>query len=272
MQNLAHSAELIYAYTAVKQHFRDARAAVAVDAFLYFEEGNNKAALGPDLLVTLDHELKGSKTYQTWVEGRLPDFILEVVSPSSVENDKKLKKEAYEQLGVREYFVYDPDGVDFEERVLGYQLDAGTRAYGDPLDVQPDGSVKSAVLNLSLRYEDSHLIIQNTETGEDYRPSEELRREIQQLRRARAADRAKAQAEARRRMRAEAAAQAEARRRMRAESEAQAEARRRMRAESEAQAEARRRRRAEAESEARAMENRRLQQQLAQLLERSSNR
>ncbi len=178
LQNLKHSAQLLYASQAIEQHFRDARAAVAVDAPLYWEQGNNRAVLAPDLMVTLDHELQGDRTYQSWIEGRLPDFVLEVVSPSSADNDKKLKKEVYERLGIPEYFLYDPDASQPAQRLLGYRLDERSGQYGAPLRPGRDGALQTPALGVSLRAQGSRLIIRNTATGEDYQPSPEVRRQL----------------------------------------------------------------------------------------------
>lgn len=180
-QNFKHSADLLYAAEAVKRHLGTSRYVLAVDVFFYFREGDNKASLGPDLLVTLDHEFKGSGTYQTWVEGRLPDFILEVVSPSSVTNDKKLKKGAYERLGIKEYFLYDPDTEQSRSPVKGYRLNDQTRRYGRALKPGKDGSVRSLELGVSLRVEGSALVVRNTKTGEDYLPSERIGEQVKQV-------------------------------------------------------------------------------------------
>ena len=193
MQNFQHSDDLMYIAESVKRHLRDVQAAVVVDVFLYFKEGDNTASLGPDMSVTLDHKLKGRRTYQTWVEGRVPDFILEVVSPSSVTNDKKLKKDAYERLGVKEYFLYDPDVKQRLVPVTGYQLHDKTRKYGRALERDRDGSVTSPGLGVSLRVEGSRLFVRNTETGQDYLRSAEAERHLEQTKAK--AERAEAKAE-----------------------------------------------------------------------------
>ncbi len=182
LQNFTHSEQLVYASEALRRHFHSARVALAVDAALYWEQGNNRAVLAPDLMVTLNHELQGDKTYQSWIEGRLPDFVLEVVSPSSTDNDKKLKKSAYERLGIPEYFLYDPDADQPAERLLGYRLDKRSGQYGAPLQPGSDGAVETPALGVSLRAEGSRLIIRNTATGEDYRPSPELQRRFGEVR------------------------------------------------------------------------------------------
>ncbi len=186
LQHITHSAQLISASEAIKQHFRDARVLVAVDPPLYWEEGNNRAVLAPDLMVTLDHELQGDRrTYQTWIEGRLPDFVLEVVSPASADDDKKLQMGTYEQLGIPEYFLYDPDASEPAERLLGYRLDQRTDKYGAPLQPGSDGALETPALGVSLRAEGARLIIRNTATGEDYLTGAALQRRLDEVRRQR---------------------------------------------------------------------------------------
>ncbi|MDE0105173.1 MAG: Uma2 family endonuclease [Bryobacterales bacterium] len=179
LQNAKHNAELLYAGQAVEQHLRDAPSTVLTDVAFYFKEGDNKAVLAPDLSVTLDHEFTGPKTYKTWVEGRLPDFILEVVSPSSATNDKKLKKGTYELLGIREYFVYDPDAEQPWVAVQGYRLDEETKKYGQALKRDKRGAVRSRALGVSLRAEGSRLVVRNTRTGEDYVPTGKVRKRLE---------------------------------------------------------------------------------------------
>ena len=179
LQNAKHNAELLYAGQAVEQHLRDAPSTVLTDVAFYYEEGDNKALLAPDLSVTLDHEFTGPKTYKTWVEGRLPDFILEVVSPSSVTNDKKLKKGTYERLGIQEYFVYNPDAERPSVAVHGYRLDEETNKYGRALRRGRRGAVRSRVLGVSLRAEGSRLVVRNTRTGEDYVPTGKVRKRLE---------------------------------------------------------------------------------------------
>jgi len=66
---------------------------------------------GPDFFVALD--VDGTKERQGWVvweeEGRYPDAIVELMSPSTARQDTGKKKDIYEQIfRTRDYFVYDP--------------------------------------------------------------------------------------------------------------------------------------------------------------------
>ena len=46
--------------------------------------------------------------YRTWVQGKPPDFVLEVASPSTSRNDETTKRNIYAGMGVPEYWRYDP--------------------------------------------------------------------------------------------------------------------------------------------------------------------
>jgi Uma2 family endonuclease len=50
---------------------------------------------------------KQPKAGDKYFEG-VPDLIIEVISPSSVRTDRYIKFAAYEQVGVREYWLVDP--------------------------------------------------------------------------------------------------------------------------------------------------------------------
>lgn len=57
----------------------------------------------PDLFVVCDNkfELVGNNIVA------IPDFVLEIVSPSSIKIDNNIKKELYIQKGVKEYWIVD---------------------------------------------------------------------------------------------------------------------------------------------------------------------
>lgn len=65
----------------------------------------------PDLVVVLN--AKKTIITPTKIKGT-PDLIVEILSPSSQENDRTLKRELYQRSGVREYWIVDP----FEHSLL----------------------------------------------------------------------------------------------------------------------------------------------------------
>lgn len=77
-------------------------------------EGDEKNVVQPDLLIVCDP----SKLRPNSLRGA-PDFVLEVISPGSKRHELLRKRRLYEQSGVREYWVYEP------EEVLLYRFGAG---------------------------------------------------------------------------------------------------------------------------------------------------
>ena len=71
-----------------------------VDVYL---DRDDKTCVIPDLIIVCDR----NKLFLKGVKGA-PDFILEVVSPSSARRDKVIKASKYMESGVREYWVVDP--------------------------------------------------------------------------------------------------------------------------------------------------------------------
>lgn len=50
-----------------------------------------------------------------------PDLIIEILSPSTIENDRIIKKQVYEKFGVKEYWIVDPE----QETIEGWTLKQG---------------------------------------------------------------------------------------------------------------------------------------------------
>ncbi|HNV69850.1 MAG TPA: Uma2 family endonuclease [Candidatus Ozemobacteraceae bacterium] len=63
-----------------------------------------KTVLQPDVLVVCDP----SKITRRGIRGG-PDFVIEVLSPSSASRDQIRKRRLYERFGVKEYWVVDPE-------------------------------------------------------------------------------------------------------------------------------------------------------------------
>jgi Uma2 family endonuclease len=101
---------------------------------------------GPDVYFV--EGVEGSRERQGWVAweegGRLPDFIVELLSPSTEKIDRKDKKDLYARtFGTRDYFLYD----------FGTGILEGFRLAGDLYQpIQPDsrGRLRSQVLGLDL--------------------------------------------------------------------------------------------------------------------------
>lgn len=95
---------------------------VGGNMFLYFslEQARNRDYRGPDFFLVKN--VDGTRQREAWViweeQGRYPDLIIELASPSTIEVDLGLKKKLYEQtFHTPEYFCYDPNS----QRLLGWR-------------------------------------------------------------------------------------------------------------------------------------------------------
>jgi Uma2 family endonuclease len=83
---------------------------VAGDLLWYYEEGNPKARIAPDAMVAFGRPKGDRGSYRQWDEGGIaPQVVFEVLSPNNRIFEMTRKFRTYDDLGVEEYYVYDPD-------------------------------------------------------------------------------------------------------------------------------------------------------------------
>jgi len=126
---------------------------VSGNLFVYYEEGNPKASLSPDVFVIFGVSNRKRRSYKAWQEGgKLPNFVLEITSRSTKRQDQEEKPRLYARLGVEEYFQYDPTADYLKPQLQGARLVEGT--YQPlPLATNPTGIpfIHSQVLGLDLQ-------------------------------------------------------------------------------------------------------------------------
>ena len=180
---------LWYANDVLARHFRD-RSDVYVSAnmFVYFEEGNPKAVVAPDVFVVLGAPDRRRHSYKLWEEPKGPDFVLEITSDSTRRLDQGPKRRIYEELGVREYWLFDPAADYLVPPLQGLRLAAG-RYVRRALRTLPDGSLsgRSELLGLDLRTAKGRLRLHDPVTKQDLPSSAELEERVEQEARARRA-------------------------------------------------------------------------------------
>lgn len=195
---------LWYANDVLARHFRDRNDVyVSANMFVYFEEGNPRAVVAPDVFVVLGAPDHRRRSYKVWEEPKGPDFVLEITSDSTRRSDQGPKRRIYAELGVREYWLFDPTGDYLVPPLQGLRLIADDYV-PLPSRISPDGSLsgRSEVLGLDLRTADGQLRLHDPATGRDLPSSEELEDRVEQEARARRAAEARV-AELEARMQAE---------------------------------------------------------------------
>ena len=119
---------------------------VAANLMVYYDKGNTKKWLAPDVFVCFGVENKLRRTFKTWEEGVFPQVVFEIASDSTFENDLGGKRLDYARLGVEEYYLLDP-----EREYLPSPLMAFRRDNGRLLSVNVENNrVLSPLLNLEI--------------------------------------------------------------------------------------------------------------------------
>jgi len=135
---------------------------VSGNLLLYYEEGNPKVSVAPDVFVVCGVEKKMRRTYKLWEEGKGPDFVLELASESTYRYDLGRKKRLYASvLSVKEYYLYDPECQCLQPNLQGYRLVDGTY-----LPIQPtlENRLPSFVLGLELGEKEQEFGLYNPQT------------------------------------------------------------------------------------------------------------
>ena len=144
---------MTYAIKALDAHFRDRPDVyVSGNLLLYYEEGNNKVRVAPDVFVVFGTTKHDRSSYLLWQEGKAPDFVMEIASPSTYRTDQGAKSDLYAGMGVSECWLYDPTGDYLKPPLQGFQLVEG-RYEPLPATQRADGAqaARSEVLGLELR-------------------------------------------------------------------------------------------------------------------------
>ena len=155
----------------LKAFLEDLDVLVSGNTIIYYMEGDPNLSVAPDCYIVFGIGraalLELHRTYRVWEAGKFPDFVLEIGSPSTADNDLGPKRELYARLGASEYWRYDPTGGDYygDPLVGEYLVEGEYRCFEMMSD--PDGLPRahSPLLNLDLRWEEGRLRFYNPVTG-----------------------------------------------------------------------------------------------------------
>ena len=115
---------------------------VAGNMLVYYRVNDVTARLAPDVFVVFGVPNRLRPSYFVWREGKAPDFVIEIASASTVNNDLGDKRDKYAELGVAEYWRFDPTGECLEPRLQCDVLGADGQYRAAALVQDADGTVR----------------------------------------------------------------------------------------------------------------------------------
>ena len=145
-----------------RRYVKDQMVYVSGNLLIFYEPGNKRKHIAPDVFVVQGVEKRMRDNYLVWEEGKGPDFVIEVTSSSTRREDVKKKFELYRDvLKVSEYFLFDPRADYLKPPLQGYRL-RGRDYQHITLD---QGRLRSETLGLDLVRDGSYLRLYDHATG-----------------------------------------------------------------------------------------------------------
>ncbi|MGF1600532.1 MAG: Uma2 family endonuclease [Thermosynechococcaceae cyanobacterium] len=179
---------LLQSVEMLRHHFQSrSDVYVSGNLFIYYEQGNPKAVVAPDVFVVLGISNHDRMSYKLWEENnQVPAFVMEVTSKSTVSEDQGVKKGLYAFLGIQEYFQYDPTGDYLEPRLQGLRLMEGNYLPIPAMtsDAQDSLIIPSATLDLELHLQAGELRFYNPQSQAFLRNYRETDAALQQAEKA----------------------------------------------------------------------------------------
>lgn len=177
------------------------RVYVSGNLLLFYEEGNRRRHVSPDVFVVKGIAGHDRPNYLLWQEGKGPDLVIELTSSSTRREDVEGKYRLYQDtLRVKEYFLFDPLGDYLQPPLQGHRLRGGR--YRPIHGVA--GRLPSQVLGLHLEGHGRDLRLHDPATGQWLPTPLEMAEAAESARQQAEADRQQAEAD---RQRAEAGRQ-----------------------------------------------------------------
>ena len=92
------------------------------EVFISYDQRNGNARVAPDFFIAFGVEAAAIRVnlpnFWLWETGKAPDWVMEVASPSTARNDLEGKRNLYAQLGIAEYWRFDPTGGELYGKAL----------------------------------------------------------------------------------------------------------------------------------------------------------
>jgi Uma2 family endonuclease len=158
-----HRNEMIRHIQMLEDYYHGQNVYVSGDLLVYYVEGDPRKCVVPDAFVVKGISPRSRRIYKIWAEGKAPDVVIETTSRKTRRKDTHVKPALYAQLGVKEYFLFDPHAEYLTPPLQGYRL------VGDDFERIPtdaDGALDSWELRLRLIVNGRHLDFVRLDTGQ----------------------------------------------------------------------------------------------------------
>jgi Uma2 family endonuclease len=149
-----HRQEMVRQIEVLGDYFRGQKVYVSGNLLMYYVEGEPRKCVAPDAFVAKGISPRPRRTYKLWVEGKAPDVVIETTSRKTRRKETIDKPQVYAELGVKEYFLFDPHEEYLEPPLQGHRLVG--EGY-ERIAPHADGSLESRELGLRLEIEDGQL-------------------------------------------------------------------------------------------------------------------
>ncbi len=158
-----HRKEMTRTLDTFEVHFQPKPDAyVSGDIFMYYVKGEPDAVIAPDILISFGLDKKDRPTYKVWEEDKVPEFVMEFASEKTYDKDLTIKKDTYESLGIRDYFLFDVQQLYLPVPLMGFSLVDGRY---DRISEDSVGGLHAASLNLDFHVRDERLGIYDPVAG-----------------------------------------------------------------------------------------------------------
>ncbi len=143
---------------ALQDYYAGEQVYVSGNLLLFYEPGNRRKHVSPDVFIVKGVNPERRYNYLIWEERRGPDFVIELTSASTRDEDVNEKMVLYRDvLRVPEYFLFDPRCEYLDPPLQGYRL--RRKRY---MPVKPvDGRLPSEVTGLHLERDGRTLRLYN---------------------------------------------------------------------------------------------------------------
>ncbi len=158
-----HRDEMARQIELLKQYYDGQEVYVSGALLLYYEQGNPKKFVVPDVFVVKGVNADARRFFKTWVERRVPDVVIETTSLKTKRKDTIDKPALYARLGILECFFFDPTAEYRDPPLQGYRL-VGER-YA-PIQADERGALVSDVLAMRLQFDKGQLAFYRLDNGD----------------------------------------------------------------------------------------------------------